>query len=84
MKRIKPSMRLFVSFSIILIIILSQCDPSLAQLCSVSCTQTAIVRNMPYEEAYEIVQNREWELQDDFGGDLADLNRRHKRVKRAG
>ena len=38
---------------------------------------------MPYEEAYEIVQNREWEQQDDFGGDLADLNRRHKRVKRA-
>ena len=65
-----------------LIIIFFQCDQSLAQVCSVSCTQTAVVRNRPYEEAFEIIQNREWENEDDFGGDLGDLIHRHKRVKR--
>ena len=84
MKRIKPSGKSFTNFSIFLIIVLLQCDPSLAQICSVACTQKAIVRNRPYQEAFEIVQNREWENEDDFGDDLGDLIRRHKRVKRTG
>ena len=85
MKRIKSTIRSFASFSILSTIVLLQCDPSLAQMCSVSCTQTAIVRNRPYQEAFEIIQNRDWEQQDDFGGDLGDLIRRHKRVlKRTG
>ena len=33
-------------------------------------------------KAFEIVQNREWENEDDFGDELLDLIRRHKRVKR--
>ena len=73
-----------MSFSILLMIVLLLCDPSFAQICSVSCTQTAIVRNRPYEEAFEIIQNRDWEQQDDFRDDLEDLIIRHKRVKRTG
>lgn len=82
MKRIKQNYRSFLHLSTLLIIIFFQCDQSLAQVCSVSCTQTAVVRNRPYEEAFEIIQNREWENEDDFGGDLGDLIHRHKRVKR--
>ena len=47
-----------------------------------SCTQTAIVRNMTYAQAFEIVQNQEWENEDDFGDELLDLIRRHKRVSK--
>ena len=84
MKRIKTTIRSFASFSIpLLTIVFLKCDLSLAQICSVSCTQTAVARNRPYEEAFEVIQNRGWEQEDDFGGDLADLIRRHKRVKRA-
>ena len=68
-----------MSLPILEMIILLQCDLSWGQMCSVSCTQTATVRNMPYEEAYEIVQNREWELENDFGDDSI-LIRRYKRV----
>ena len=82
MKRIKITIRSFASFSILLTVVFSKCDLSLAQICSVSCTQTAVARNRPYQEAFEIIQNRGWEEEDDFGGDLADLIRRHKRVKR--
>ena len=71
--------RLLVNLPILPMMILLQCDSSLGQMCSLSCTQTAIVRNMPYEEAYKIVQNREWELEDDFGDDSI-LIRRYKRV----
>ena len=71
--------RLLVSLPILSMMILLQCDSSLGQMCSVSCTQTATVRNLPYEEAYKIVQNREWELEDDFG-DNSILIRRYKRV----
>ena len=71
--------RLLVSLPILSMMILLQCDSSLGQMCSVSCTQTATVRNIPYEEAYKIVQNREWELEDDFG-DNSILIRRYKRV----
>ena len=76
---------LVVSFKISSVIILQQCKLSLAQQsCTVSCSQSAITRNMPYEEVFEIIQNREWENEDDFGADLLDLIiRRHKRVKRA-
>ena len=70
---------MLVSLPISTMILLLQCDLSWGQMCSVSCTQTATVRNMPYEEAYEIVQNREWELEDDFGDDSI-LIRRYKRV----
>ena len=62
--------------------VLLKCDLSLAQRCSVSCTQTAIVRNMTYAQAFEIVQNQEWENEDDFGDELLDLIRRHKRVSK--
>ena len=71
--------RLLVSLPILSMMILLQCDSSLGQMCSVSCKQTATVRNIPYEEAYKIVQNREWELEDDFG-DNSILIRRYKRV----
>ena len=80
MNRIKLKIRSFKILSVVLMIILLKCDYSLTQRCSVSCTQTAIVRNMTYEEAYEIVQNQEWENEDDFGDELLDLIRRHKRV----
>ena len=76
-------MERMVIFSIFLMIAL-QYNISLAQQCTVSCAQTAIIRNMPYEEILEVVQNREWETEDDFGEDLLDLIRRHKRVKRQG
>ena len=74
-------MERMVIFSIFLMIAL-QCNISLAQQCTVSCAQTAIIRTMPYEEILEVVQNREWETEDDFGEDLLDLIRRHKRFKR--
>ena len=70
-------------FGIHLMIILSQIKISLAQQCTVSCTQVAVLRNMPYEEIFETIENREWENEEDFGADLLDLIRRHKRVKRA-
>ena len=38
---------------------------------------------MPYEEIFEIIENREWENEENFGADLLDLIRRRKRVKRA-
>ena len=81
MKRIKPSIGSFVSFSIFMIILL-QCDPSFAQRCFVTCKQTAIVRNRSYTECFEIIENRAWEQQDDFDdNDLVDLIIRHKRDK---
>ena len=80
MERSAPT--LLVVFSIFSAIVL-QCDLSLAQQCTVSCAQTAVIRNMPYEEILEVVQNREWENEDDFGEDLLDLIRRHRRIKRA-
>ena len=83
MKRNKLKIGPFKFFSIVLMIISLKCDLSLAQRCSVTCTQTAVVRNMTYDEAYEIVQNRAWENEDDFGDELLDLIRRHKRVKHA-
>ena len=70
-------------FWIHITIILSQIKVSLAQQCTVSCTQVAVLRNMPYEEVFETIENREWENEEDFGADLLDLIRRHKRVKRA-
>ena len=56
---------------------------SLGQQCTISCTQVAVLRNMPYEEIFEIIENREWENEEDFGANLLDLIRRRKRVKRA-
>ena len=54
-----------------------------SQQCTVSCAQIAVLRNMPYEEIFETIANRQWENEDDFGADLFDLIRRRKRVKRA-
>ena len=82
MNRNKLKIGPFTFFSIVLMIISLKCDLSLAQRCSVTCTQTAVVRNMTYDEAYEIVQNQAWENEDDFGDELLDLIRRHKRVSK--
>ena len=65
-----------------IIVLLLKIKVSLAQQCTVSCTQIAVLRNMPYEEIFETIENREWENEDDFGEDLLDLIRRHKRFKR--
>ena len=55
-----------------------------AQQCEVTCTQTAVIRERPYSEVFEVAQNREWELEDDFGGDLVDIIRKYKsRSKRS-
>ena len=81
MERSSPTITLLKVFSIFSVIVL-QYDLSLAQQCTVSCAQTAIIRNMPYEEILEVVQNRVWKNEDDFGEDLLDLIRRHKRIKR--
>ena len=57
---------------------------SFAQQCEVTCTQTAVIRERPYSEVFEVAQNREWELADDFGGDLLDIIRKYKsRSKRS-
>ena len=81
MNRNQQKIEPFKFLSNFLIIISLRCDLTLAQRCSVTCTQTAVVRNMTYDEAYEIVQNQAWENEDDFGDELLDLIRRHKRVK---
>ena len=70
-------------FGIHLTIVVLQIKVSLAQQCTVSCAQIAVLRNMPYEEIFETIENREWKNEDDFGEDLLDLIRRRKRVKRA-
>ena len=55
-----------------------------AQQCEVTCTQTAVIRERPYSEVLEVAQNRAWELEDDFGGDLVDIIRKYKsRSKRS-
>ena len=79
----KPVDETIMLFGIHLTIVLLQINISLAQQCTVSCTQVAVLRNMPYEEIFETIENREWENEDDFGANLLDLIRRHKRVKRA-
>ena len=70
-------------FGIFLIIVKLQIKLSLAQQCTVSCTQIAVIRNLPYEEIFETIENREWENEDDFGADFLDLIQRHRRVKRS-
>ena len=79
----KPVDETIMLFGIHLTIVLLQIKISLAQQCTVSCTQVAVLRNMPYEEIFEIIENREWENEENFGADLLDLIRRRKRVKRA-
>ena len=63
-------------------VLLLKIKVSLTQQCTISCTQTAVLRNMPYEDIFETIENREWENEDDFGEDFLDLIQRHKRVKR--
>ena len=76
--------RFFASFLLLLTMILYQSDPSMAQRCTYTCTQTVIARNRrSYREAYEIIQNRRWEDEDDFGDELGDLILRHLRNKRS-
>ena len=70
----------FVSF---LTIILFLSDPSLAQVCFYSCTQRVVARNRSYQEAFEDMQKRRWEDEDDFGDELGDLILRHLRNKRS-
>ena len=48
------------------------------QQCAVTCTQTAVIRERTYSDVLEVAQNREWELEDDFGGDLLDIIRKYK------
>ena len=80
----KMKSRSFVSFLLLFTIILYQSDPSMAQRCTYTCTQTVIARNRrSYQEAYEIIQNRRWEDEDDFGDELGDLILRHLRNKRS-
>ena len=77
------------SYSLMLSIIIAtlQFHELFAQQCDLSCSQTAVIRNMPYEELVEIAQNRMWEDEEDFCGDLCDIARRRKysqkRVKRS-
>ena len=59
-------------------IISQQYHLSFAQQCEVTCTQTAILREKPYSDCLEVAQNREWELEDDFGGDLPGFVRNYK------
>ena len=63
------------------VIILSQ-HLSFAQQCEVTCSQTSVIRDRPYDELIEIAQNRQWEDEEDFGsgdnGDLFDVIRRYK------
>ena len=51
---------------------------SFAQQCEVTCTQTAVIRERTYSDCLEVAQNREWELEDDFGGDLPGFVRNYK------
>ena len=56
------------------VIISQQFHLSFAQQCSVTCSQTAVIRNKPYDEQIEVVQNRQWEDEQNFGsGDNGDL-----------
>ena len=63
-------------------IISQQYHLSFAQQCEVTCTQTAVIRGQSYSDCLEVAQNREWELEDDFGGDLPDFLRNHKLAQR--
>ena len=55
---------------------------SFAQQCEVTCTQTAVIRGQSYSDCLEVAQNREWELEDDFGGDLPGFLRNYKLAQR--
>ena len=55
---------------------------SFAQQCEVTCTQTAAIRGRSYSDCLEVAQNREWELEDDFGGDLPGFLRNYKLAQR--
>ena len=73
----------FTKFGVILVIfIISQLYQfSNAQQCRVSCSQTGYKGKLRYSRALEVAQNREHELDDNFGpGDLDDIIRyRNKR-----
>merc|ERR1712141_546809 len=64
------------------VIISQQFHLSFAQQCEVTCSQTSVIRDRPYDELIEIAQNRQWEDEEDFGsgdnGDLFDVIRRYK------
>ena len=69
---------LFGVIFVLTMIISQQYHLSFAQQCEVTCTQTAILREKPYSDCLEVAQNREWELEDDFGGDLPGFVRNYK------
>ena len=69
----RPDSTIFVT-----VIISQWYQLSFAQQCEVTCTQTAVIRDRTYSDVLEVAQNREWELEDDFGGDLLDIIRKYK------
>ena len=73
----------FTKFGVILVIFIisQQHQFSNAQQCRVSCSQTGYKGKLRYSRALEVAQNREHELDDNFGpGDLDDIIRyRNKR-----
>ena len=73
---------LFGVIFVLAVIISQRYHLSFAQQCEVTCTQTAIIRERSYSDCLEVAQNREWELEDDFGGDLPGFRRNYKLAHR--
>ena len=73
---------LFGVIFVLAMIISQQYHLSFAQQCEVTCTQTAVIRGRSYSDCLEVAQNREWELEDDFGGDLPGFLRNYKLAQR--
>ena len=69
---------LFGVIFVLTMIISQRYHLSFAQQCEVTCTQTAVIRERTYSDCLEVAQNREWELEDDFGGDLPGFLRNYK------
>ena len=74
------------TFGILFVIVLisQQCQLSFAQQCQISCSQTGFKGRLRYSRALEIAQNREHELDDDFGPDPSTLIYRSKRSDMVG
>ena len=73
---------LFGVIFVLTMIISQRYHLSFAQQCEVTCTQTAVIRERTYSDCLEVAQNREWELEDDFGGDLPGFVRNYKLAQR--
>ena len=74
------------TFGILFVIVLisQQCQLSFAQQCQISCSQTGFKGRLRYSRALEVAQNREHELDDDFGPDPSTLIYRSKRSDMVG